>query len=104
MKQSEVQTKVLKGERLLVGTLLGEEVREVASRKDGHAMFFHEVAVLNSGEVISVSVPTGKEVRSKSDVKLLGIKENSPVVVEFSELSKSSYGIRARGKVHLLEA
>lgn len=42
MKQSEVQTKVLKGGRLFVGTLLGEDVREVALRKDGHAMFFHE--------------------------------------------------------------
>jgi len=36
-------TKVLKGGRLFVGTLLGEDVREVASRKDGHMKPFHQV-------------------------------------------------------------
>ena len=104
MKPSEVQTKVLKGTRLFVGTFQGEEVREVRSKKDGHSMFFHSAFVLNNREVVAVGIPSPADAKKEADIKLLGHKEGAPVVVEFSELGKTPYGVRARGMVHLLEA
>lgn len=104
MKASEVQTKVMSGARLFVGRFLGEEAREVPSARDGHLMVFHEVKVLNGMEVLSVSIPTPKEAKSAAMVKRLGYKPDTAVVVEFSTLESTKYGLRSRGTVHPLEA
>lgn len=66
-------------------------------------MLFHTAFVLNSREVVAVGVPSQADAKRASDVKLLGIKDGAPVVVEFSELGKTPYGTRYlpmnRGKV-----
>ena len=104
MKTAEVQTKVLKGNRLIVGTFQGEEVREVKSKKDGHSMWFHTAFVLNSREMIAVGLPTDASAKRKEEIKELGYKDGQPVVHEFTHIEKTQYGVRSRGALYLLEA
>lgn len=94
----------MKGNRLLIGTYQGEEVREVISKKDGHSMWFHTAFLLNSREMIAVGLPTDVNVKRKEDVKELGWKEGAPVVHEFTHIEKTQYGVRSRGSLHPLEA
>lgn len=58
------------GGRVLVGRFLKEDGQEMPSSKDGHLMVFHEVKILSDAEVITVSVPTGKDVKSAAMVKV----------------------------------
>ena len=104
MKQAEVQTKVLAGEILFVGHFLGEQAREVKGA-DGAVKFIgHEVTVLRGNESVPVSMPTARGLTSTAQVKLLGLKRMTPVVVELTEYSHTKWGLRARGNTHPLES
>ena len=49
-------------------------------------MVFHEVKLLNDAEVISVSIPTPKDVKSAAMIKRLGLKTDAPVVLEYTTM------------------
>ena len=67
-------------------------------------MFFHTAFVLNSREVVAVGIPSPSDAKKESDIKQLGFKDGAAVVVEFTELGKTPYGVRCRGQVQQLEA
>lgn len=104
MKQAEVQNKVLAGEIVFVGHFLAETAREVKGADGAIKFIGHEATVLRGNESVPVSLPTARGLTSTAQVKLLGLKRMTPVVVELTEYSHTKWGLRARGIVHPLES
>ena len=89
---------------MFVGHFLGEQAREVKDAAGSVKFIGHDVTVLRGNESVPVSVTTQRGLTSTAQVKLLGHKRMTPVVVELYEYSHTKWGLRAKGNIHLLES
>ncbi|MEQ2008328.1 MAG: hypothetical protein ABMA26_16195 [Limisphaerales bacterium] len=81
---------MLAGEILFVGHFLAENAREVKDATGAVKFIGHEVTVLRGNESVPVSCQTPRGITSTAQVKLLGHKRMTPVVVELSEYAHTT--------------